>query len=47
MLNLPLVNSASWKGVNSIVANILAYKSVRWDEFFNCTGKPLGKACGC
>jgi len=47
VLDLPLVNSTRWKGANSIVVDILARKSARWDKLSNRTGKPPGEACGC
>ena len=47
VLDLPLVNSAGWKGTDFIVANILAHKSARWDKLLNYTSEPLNKACGC
>ena len=46
MLNLPLVDSTGRKGVNFIVANILARKSTCWGKLFNYISKPLGKAYG-
>ena len=47
MLDLPPVNYTGWKGANSIVADILARKSIYWNELPNYTSKPLGEVYGC